>query len=76
MTKGKTMTDQILQAKLEDAQRALREVIAAYEDVKTMVDSVSSSKDAPIENNPFYTLGAIQARLRPVVTLAEIHSKL
>jgi hypothetical protein len=59
-----------LKRQLDDARRAISAVLAAIDEVNVMADSVDGSKDAPIEKNPFYLLGAITRVVNEVTFLA------
>lgn len=65
------MTKQELQAKLEDTQRALRDAAEAFAKINALIASVSYHPDAPTEESPAYTIGAISYHAQAGVIRAE-----
>ena len=57
------MTKYELQAKLEDAQRALEIAERAIAEMHETLGKVDHHPDAPAENSPAYALGSLRAQL-------------
>lgn len=55
------MTKQELEAKLTDAEYALKEAASAFEAISQLIAKVDYHPNAPTEVNAAYTIGAISA---------------
>lgn len=66
------MTKYELQAKLEDAERALREVSKALADILATAKSVNHHPNAPLEETAPYIIGALQVKVSFAQATADI----
>lgn len=55
------MTKQELEAKLANAEYALKEAAGAFEAINQLITKIDYHPDAPVEVGAAYTIGAIRA---------------